>query len=259
MKKLTALIMSVLFLLCLSACDTSKVNKPSENTNTSSLIYDKTQADLQTNQSKLSDKDSSLTHIHKFSTANCVSPEKCSCGLTKGKALGHDCTEATCTLPKKCKRCGITKGAALGHDYRFATCTSPKKCNRCGLVEGKALGHIRTIGKCERCSVFFDVKIKLPSTPIVVEHSSYGQVRINKIEHELDEKGVLTITFSGEKVSGAESKTAFNYKLLDSEGFSVNAGKWNEEGYNIGDKFENKEIAFRLHGTCREYVLVISG
>lgn len=61
-------------------------------------------------------------HTHSFSLATCTEPEKCSCGATKGNALGHKWKEATCTHPKVCL-CGALEGSALGHNYVDGVCT----------------------------------------------------------------------------------------------------------------------------------------
>ena len=54
---------------------------------------------------------------HVVTPATCTEPETCSCGFTKGEALGHDYADATCTAPKTCKNgCGSTEGEALGHN-----------------------------------------------------------------------------------------------------------------------------------------------
>ena len=53
---------------------------------------------------------------HVVTPATCTEPETCSCGLTKGEALGHDYADATCVLPKICKTCGGTEGKPLGHN-----------------------------------------------------------------------------------------------------------------------------------------------
>lgn len=51
-------------------------------------------------------------HTHSYSKATCTTPETCTCGATKGSALGHDWNAATYTAPKTCKTCGITEGSA---------------------------------------------------------------------------------------------------------------------------------------------------
>ena len=53
----------------------------------------------------------------------------------------HEWKEATCVLPKTCKKCGDTEGAPLGHVWVEATCTEAKKCSVCGETTGTALGH----------------------------------------------------------------------------------------------------------------------
>lgn len=66
----------------------------------------------------------------------------------------HNWTEATCTSPNKCTICGVTEGKALGHDYgewvatKAATCTQVGEkeavCSVCGVKKVdtiKALGH----------------------------------------------------------------------------------------------------------------------
>ena len=57
---------------------------------------------------------------HVVTPATCTEPETCSCGLTKGEALGHDWADATCTEPKTCKTCGATEGAPLGHSFELS-------------------------------------------------------------------------------------------------------------------------------------------
>ena len=57
---------------------------------------------------------------HVVTPATCTEPETCSCGVTRGEALGHDMADATCTAPKTCKACGATEGTALGHDLELS-------------------------------------------------------------------------------------------------------------------------------------------
>ena len=126
--------------------------------------------------------ESNSTHIHSYADATCTKPATCSCGRTKGKALGHNfvgagclaqwlCSrcdavdsmehhywaEATCTEPRTCEVCGATSGSALGHNWQEATCTSAKKCKVCGIAQGKALGHnwqeatYTSPMRCSRC------------------------------------------------------------------------------------------------------------
>lgn len=96
------------------------------------------------------------THTHSYDSASCVEPAHCACGATKGQALGHDFSEATCTTPKICKRCNIVASAALDHDFKAATCTSPQICKRCENVVGNPLGHSYMEATClapKTCSI----------------------------------------------------------------------------------------------------------
>ncbi len=119
-------------------------------------------------------------HTHAYSNATCTAPQKCSCGATKGSALGHNYSGKTCTRcgasnpnytePVKpqhthayfssvtkestCAENGVrTYKCSCGHSYtepiekktyhnwEYATCASPKKCKVCGITEGNPLEH----------------------------------------------------------------------------------------------------------------------
>lgn len=66
------------------------------------------------------------THTHNFSAATCTSPQKCSCGVTEGTALGHKWSEATCKSPKTCSVCKKTEGNLTSHIYEGVYCVN---CN----------------------------------------------------------------------------------------------------------------------------------
>ena len=266
MKKLIALLIIACAMFCLSACDTSTVGNIQIASNTSQGVKDKissTNSDITlTNESVSQPKTdnvlSQAPHKHNFSAATCTSASKCACGLTNGEVLGHNCLDATCTLPKKCKRCGLAKGNALGHDYTFATCTSPKKCKRCGTIESGALGHTRTVGQCDRCMTFFAPEITLTTNPIKIKYSSDSQLQINQIDYEIDTKGKLIITFSGEKIWGTGTDVSLNYNLIDTEGIILIAGQWSEDGYAAGDSFRDKQIIISNLGESKEYTVEIT-
>ena len=57
------------------------------------------------------------THTHSYSAATCTAPQKCSCGETKGSALGHKWQDATCEVPKICSVCKATDGNKSNHTY----------------------------------------------------------------------------------------------------------------------------------------------
>jgi hypothetical protein len=62
-------------------------------------------------------------HTHTFANATCTEPKKCSCGQTKGSALGHKWQEATCKAPKTCSVCKATEGNIAEHKYDKFICT----------------------------------------------------------------------------------------------------------------------------------------
>ena len=76
--------------------------------------------------------------------ATCTTPQFClDCGVPLCGALGHDLSEASCTVAAVCQRseCGATVGAPLAHSYSPATCTTPKTCTVCSATVGTPLAH----------------------------------------------------------------------------------------------------------------------
>ena len=79
---------------------------------------------------------------HQYTGATCTEASVCTvCGEESEGPIGHAWEEATCTTPKTCSVCGETEGTALGHKWEAATCTEPKTCPVCGETEGAELGH----------------------------------------------------------------------------------------------------------------------
>ena len=144
MKTHTFMLILVLFVMCLSACGNA-----SETTTTNNGTADTTPPE----------------HIHYYTNETCTQPAICSCGKTKGNALGHEYSEATCTAPKTCTRCFRSEGESLGHNYSQATCTEPKICSRCQANGGSALGHdyseatCTTPKICNRCQVLASAEL----------------------------------------------------------------------------------------------------
>ncbi len=62
-------------------------------------------------------KPSTPAHTHSYYDATCTAPAKCSCGATKGSALGHKWQEATCKAPKTCSVCKDVNGNKADHNY----------------------------------------------------------------------------------------------------------------------------------------------
>lgn len=83
-------------------------------------------------------------HTHNFTNATCEKPAACSCGVTKGNALGHNYTSATCNKLATCTICGATKGTFANHNYKNGICAicgendpnyvAPHNCDKDGHV-----------------------------------------------------------------------------------------------------------------------------
>lgn len=80
--------------------------------------------------------ESKPTHTHSYSAATCTTPQKCSCGETKGSALGHKWQDATCKAPKTCSVCKKTEGNKAEHIVEGTTC---KWCKQVVVVNPNKL------------------------------------------------------------------------------------------------------------------------
>ena len=165
-KKITALLLAICLLFCLSACNDNNANSDTLTNvshNSTSAPTNNSNTSQETNNSNNSvpndPTENNPVHVHSYSQATCTTPATCSCGTTKGIALGHDYADATCTTPKTCKNCKATTGSALGHNYADATCTAPKTCKPCNATTGSALGHnyadatCTTPKTCKTCKI----------------------------------------------------------------------------------------------------------
>ncbi len=145
MKRVFALIISLLTILCLACCNNEVI------TDTSNDIYPIESPTSQTQSAENNtinsepDETSSLTtsfsteseyheesqpiHIHEYSNPTCTEPATCNCGETTGQALGHNYSPATCFVPKTCTVCNKTEGDVLTHSY------TDGKCVYCGAKE----------------------------------------------------------------------------------------------------------------------------
>lgn len=110
MKKIFCLIFTIIFLLNFSSCQQKTSVKQRKTTTDTEKSIDIKKDDPKTPE-----------HTHTFSDATCTQPQRCVCGKTRGKALGHIWKNATCTTPQKCTVCSITKGKAK-HKYANGVC-----------------------------------------------------------------------------------------------------------------------------------------
>ena len=199
----------------------------------------------------------------------------CSCGERETQTIsasGHTFStwnttqEATCTVNGSKERtcfCGEKETDTIdaSHAWKDATCTEAKKCSKCGLTYGSALGHTCSIGTCTRCNTTIHPTVNLPSPPMIVWWFNHCSMKITELSYKFDSSGNLIISFSGEKTYGKDSEfIAFNYKILDKDGYVLYTGMWAETGYNTGDKFKNKTLkvySSKLNGAS-EYTIVIT-
>ena len=95
------------------------------NTNTNAVEETKP-TPSESNPAASSTSATEAPHTHDFAAATCTSPKTCSCGVTEGKAVGHQWKDATCSEPKTCSVCNETSGKTAGHKF------SKGKCTTCG-------------------------------------------------------------------------------------------------------------------------------
>ena len=74
-------------------------------------------------------------HTHSYAKADRTTPEKCACGATRGKALGHTWKNATCQAPKTCTACGATEGGKGDHTFVDGICSV---CGTSNLADPRA-------------------------------------------------------------------------------------------------------------------------
>lgn len=98
-----------------------KENNNSQTTETNSENSQPTTT-IKQEESTLKPTENKPTHTHKFSAATCTEPQKCSCGVTNGNALGHKWQDATCKAPETCNVCKVTDGTITEHKYENFVC-----------------------------------------------------------------------------------------------------------------------------------------
>lgn len=127
-KKLVPLLLAIWMIFCLSACGTTETNDEQTSTpkesqtatpqntdettskeqvnnqvssNTGTKIENNTiQEEKPKDQSKPISSTNQSKHTHKYANATCTTPKKCSCGATKGNALGHKYKNGICSTCK---------------------------------------------------------------------------------------------------------------------------------------------------------------
>lgn len=122
MKKVLAIILSICFVLSLTACNNNETNSDTTS-GTSQFVSTEIESSKPAESSKPT-QSSKPAHTHSYSGANCTAPAKCSCGATNGSALGHSWNDATCQAPKTCSVCKKkkTEGTKVEHIVEGTAC-----------------------------------------------------------------------------------------------------------------------------------------
>ena len=116
------------------------------------------------------------SHVHEWSEATCILPSVCECGETKGEALGHDATPATCVNAGVCKRCEEALTPALGHNMKAATCYEAATCDVCGYIDGVSPEHNMTEATCQTpsyCTACQQTDALLDSHNLIYEYDDF--------------------------------------------------------------------------------------
>ena len=221
------------------------------------------------------------THTHAYGewettkkatcTAEGSKERYCSCGEKQTETIaikGHSygawktINEPTCTqdgMKKRMCSCGETEIEsilALSHDWVDATCVTPKYCKKCEEINSVAIGHNYKEGQCTLCNNKIEPKINLPSTPIELTYiDSRGRIVtkciIDSITYKIEwnSDGTYDIAFyhSGTKTYDRDGDSSndsayFDYKLYDSEGYTVDSNYAWTEHIQVGEKYKNKAI-----------------
>ena len=82
----------------------------------------------------------------------------------------HNCVDATCTTPKKCKKCNLTFGDALGHNYVLGECTNINNGQLCGDYDAAYCPKLYFTGNMDNMTSKKDVR------NITFEYRSKDQV-----------------------------------------------------------------------------------
>ena len=190
----------------------------------------------------------SHTHDYSVSTtreATCsaqgIKTYSCSCGYSYTESIptkSHKWVSATCTAPEKCSVCGTTDGEALGHDY-----FSDGECYRCGGMDpavskilSKCSLSLPTLPKIvNECDYDGDVESTVKITDITVEFEYRGDGMVS-----------LVVNFSGTKTydyrgPGQSDYCMVGWKLYDPAGNVYETGTFYSPEIAMGESFIDKE------------------
>ena len=233
MKKALAIILSICFVLCLTACnrdettsdvasDNSQFTSAQTQTNTSDEASNHPETNNPNNSkvpngssnpsgsngsgnntssgTKNSNGTTSSSNANDTNSSNSLSNSNGTNGTNNSGAPTHthSYSNATCTQPKKCS-CGATSGSALGHKWQDATCKAPKTCSVCKITEGNKAEHVLEGTTCKWCKQVVVV------SPTLLKNRNYEFYKL--IDYPFEEEGLsgtialytASVDFSGNR------------------------------------------------------------
>lgn len=153
MKKLLCMLLAILMVLSLCACDKAEGNGQQGTEGTTEQSVPETTLHEHTYTEAVTKEATCEEEGEKTFT--------CACGDSYAEAiqkLEHDYKEATCSDPKTCSLCGKTDGKAKGHEYVGGKCTvcGGKQKNYKKLDEGRWVAYAVDGETMEELELFFD-------------------------------------------------------------------------------------------------------
>ena len=125
------------------------------------------------------------------------------CGKTKGEAIAHSYTDATCTTPPICRYCIAAGGEPLGHDWIPATCLQGDHCARCNATKGNRGPHTlgtSTDGKTKPCTVC-GASVEIQYVALTFDDGPSGQVTKDLLKGLEDRNAKATFFLCGYRIS----------------------------------------------------------
>ncbi len=154
MKRILAIILTLVMLLTLCACkkdDTQGADMSTGTGQTDSSESTNSTAENEANEENTTDAEQNQDSTGSTSgTSNEVESDKEQTNTQTPVGCSHTYADATCTAPKTCTKCGATEGNAE-HSWKNATCTAPKTCTKCSATEGSTAEHNYSNGACTAC------------------------------------------------------------------------------------------------------------
>ena len=187
-----------------------------------------------------------------------IMPQLASCGHEHSWGEWDVLENADCNdtgrKVRVCKKCGEDEFATIdtvddNHWWLDATCKSPKSCGYCGKEEGDLGSHNYSTGRCKCCGEWMELSVNIPESPLVID-AGYGQmIQFTKFNYRWSFNSNtsfdLYIKYDAEKIfddNGNDKSMScwYRYKVIDSEGYTINSGKYFTTDMCVGDKIKDQ-------------------